>query len=236
MAYSFITPDYATKYNHQSVNLGQDRSASQHPAIKVAIPVSIPKNGLPVNPSPYPSSDPAIHAPIGGRTSPRGYRSPVLDQQEYLSPQDISPNSYVNFSRKRTQQIEANTKISPSSSQISLDGCQHCPCCQRRAKAHARSNSYTSLASSANSSSINLSSASPNLSSAASTSPRQEQKRTSTFGRTIKFLQRSSSLDAKGGNNTASRRRTSSVSTKKKQPTKKIVFDMVTEDDHWADE
>jgi hypothetical protein len=32
------------------------------------------------------------------------------------------------------------------------------------------------------------------------------------------------------------KRATSVTATRKKQPSKKLVFEMVTEDDHWADE
>lgn len=245
---TFIRPDYNTRFVEHKQDGSAYYQSTTLPAIKLAIPKSpalqaLPKNSLPVNPSPHPSTDPAIQAPLGGRSSPAfvdHHRSPVIEQREYLSPQDVKPQRF-DFTQAQAKPTDAYS-ISRSSSQTSFDDGQHCACCSRR-QGHARSNSYSSIASSRTSSSVNLSSMSPDLSSQSST-PHMDQKRTSTFGRTFKFLQRSNSLDVHGtrenrpGQDAAqkARKRSTSLATKKKQPAKKVIFEMVTEDDHWADE
>ena len=239
---TFTTPDYNTRLvfreNHR------DEAVASPPSNRLAIPKTTafqaPRNGLPINPSPHPSTDPAIQAPIGGRSSPALFdyhRSPVLEQREYLSPQDIAPQRFVDFTQGQDKPTEASS-LSRSSSQASFDTCQHCQCCSRR-KGHARSNSYSSIASSRTSSSVNLSSASPDMNSPFATPPAEQQKRSSAFGRTFKFLQRSSSLEVHGTRDDSTqraRKRATSIAGKKKVPVKKVVFEMVTEDDHWADE
>jgi hypothetical protein len=78
-----------------------------------------------------------------------------------------------------------------------------------------------------------MGSASPDLNSSTST-PAVEQKK--TFRQTFKFLQRSNSLEVQGTKDMQRARKRSTTMASKKQQPRRVVFEMVTEDDHWADE
>jgi hypothetical protein len=245
MAASLVRPDYSTKIVDNSTKVidYSNRPAAEDtigplPVIKLAIPKTnfqVPKNGLPINPSPHTwVVDPAIQVPSGGRVSPSPldqYISPSVEQRGFLSPRDVSPKRFVDYPLSKATQTDAYN-FSRSSSQDSLDCCQYCPGCRRRVQ-HRRSNTDSSITSS-------IISSSPNISSPETTEV--PKRSSSAFGRKFKFnvLQRASSrnsVDIKGRYDDEKKARKKSISTAPtKKPAKKIAFTMVGSDDHWADE
>ncbi|KIW08493.1 uncharacterized protein PV09_01388 [Verruconis gallopava] len=256
MAASLIKPGYATRLANEPN--GHRRPAAPMdtvgplPAIKLAIPktpFTAPKNGLPVNPSPHTGIvDPAIQFPAGGRNSPPLFnrrRSPAMNQAEFLSPLDASSFSSqlpVGFAQDKATQTDA-PDLSRSPSQASIRGCQYCRGCQRRL-GHARSNSHSSSTSS-------VASASPETGSPEMGN--EPRRSSSSFGRKFKFnlLQRSSSMPARnpnrgpaardddgdgGGSGVDNEARTArKKSVSKAKPVKRIAFELVDAEDHWAE-